>query len=136
MEENLSLPIGVKPFRVRTREAWDAFLAGERELRALMDQKDREAVSEPLVSRCAELLSPAFSGAASTPAPFPTVAPSSFPQPPNAAITARHPIRANPLFFILLSSPLPAHLLYRRPSGFTVMPPESTWLTICSLVVL
>lgn len=64
MEENLSLPIGVKPFRVRTREAWDAFLAGERELRALMDQKDREAVSEPLVSRCAELLSPAFSNPA------------------------------------------------------------------------
>ena len=67
--------------------------------------------------------SPPSSGAASTPAPFPTAAPSSFPQPPSAAITARHPTRANPLFFMLLSSPFPAHLLYCRPSGFTAMPP-------------
>lgn len=64
MEENLSLPIGIKPFRVRTREAWDTFLAGEHELRALMDREDRSAVSGQLVSRCAELLSPAFSNPA------------------------------------------------------------------------
>ena len=64
MEENLSLPIGIKPFRVRTREAWDAFMAGEEELRTLMDREDREAVSEQLVSRCSELLSPAFASPA------------------------------------------------------------------------
>lgn len=63
-KENLSLPIGIKPFRIRTREAWDAFLAGEGELRALMDQKDRSAVSEQLVSKCAGLLAPAFANPA------------------------------------------------------------------------
>ena len=63
-KENLSLPIDIKPFRVRTAEAWAAFLAGEGELRALLDRKDREAVSEQLVSRCSELLSPAFSSPA------------------------------------------------------------------------
>lgn len=63
-KENLSLPVGMKPFRVRTREAWDAFLAGEEELRALLDQKDRGAVSEQLVTKCAEFLSPAFANPA------------------------------------------------------------------------
>lgn len=64
MDENLSLPIDIKPFRIRTREAWASFLAGEGELRSLMDRKDREAVSEQLVTRCAELLAPAFSNPA------------------------------------------------------------------------
>lgn len=64
MEENLSLPLGVKPFRVRTQEAWAAFLAGEGELRALLDEKDRAAVSEQLVKRCAGLLAPAFANPA------------------------------------------------------------------------
>ena len=57
----LSLPLKIKPFRVRTEEAWTAFLAGEHELRALMDRKDRDAVSEALVECCSELLAPAFS---------------------------------------------------------------------------
>ena len=56
----LSLPLNIKPFRVRTQEAWAAFLAGEGELRALMDQKDRGAVSGRLVEWCGELLTPAF----------------------------------------------------------------------------
>lgn len=60
----LSLPLEIKPFRVRTREAWAAFLAGEGELRTLMEQKDRAAVSEQLVARCSELLSPAFANPA------------------------------------------------------------------------
>lgn len=64
MGENLSLPIEMKPFRVRTQEAWDAFLEGEGELRALMDQRDRGAVSDQLVEKCAKLLSPAFASPA------------------------------------------------------------------------
>lgn len=60
----LSLPIGVKPFRVRTQEAWSAFLDGEGELRALLDEKDRAAVGDALVQRCAELLAPAFANPA------------------------------------------------------------------------
>ncbi|MCI9295755.1 MAG: hypothetical protein HFF48_11120 [Lawsonibacter sp.] len=60
-QRSLSLPVGVKSFRERTAEGWASFLAGEGELRALMDQEDREAVSEQLVARCSELLSPAFS---------------------------------------------------------------------------
>ena len=60
----LSLPINIKPFRMRTEEGWASFLAGEGELRALMEEEDREAVSERLVSRCAELLSPAFADVA------------------------------------------------------------------------
>ncbi len=60
----LTLPVSIKPFRVRTEEAWAAFLAGEGELRALMDRKDRETVAEELVARCSELLSPAFSNPA------------------------------------------------------------------------
>lgn len=63
-QRSLALPLGVKPFRVRTEEAWAAFLAGEGELRALMDQEDREAVSEKLVDLCSELLAPAFSSPA------------------------------------------------------------------------
>ena len=57
----LSLPVGLKPFRIRTREAWAAFLEGEGELRALMEEPDREAAGERLVARCGELLAPAFS---------------------------------------------------------------------------
>ncbi len=60
----VSLPLNIKPFRVRTVEAWAAFLAGEGELRAMMDEKDRAAVSDRLVERCAELLAPAFSSPA------------------------------------------------------------------------
>ena len=60
----LSLPLDQKPFRVRTEEAWAAFLAGEGELRDLMDREDREAVSEKLVDLCSELLAPAFSSPA------------------------------------------------------------------------
>ena len=57
----LSLPLDQKPFRVRTEEGWASFLAGEHELRTLMD---RESVSEQLVERCSELLAPAFSAPA------------------------------------------------------------------------
>lgn len=60
----LALPVGVRPFRVRTVEGWASFWKGEGELRALMDREDREAVSEQLVSRCSELLSPAFADVA------------------------------------------------------------------------
>ncbi len=60
----LSLPINIKPFRMRTEEGWASFLTGEGELRALMEEEDREAVSERLVSRCTELLSPAFADVA------------------------------------------------------------------------
>ena len=63
-QRSLALPLGVKPFRVRTEEAWAAFLAGEGELRDLMDREDREAVSEKLVDLCSELLAPAFSSPA------------------------------------------------------------------------
>ena len=61
---NLALPLGKKSFRARTEEAWDDFLEGEKELRELMDQEDREAVGEKLVDRCAELLSTAFADVA------------------------------------------------------------------------
>ena len=57
----LSLPINIKPFRLRAAEGWASFLAGEGKLRALMDQKNRGDVSEELVACCSELLSPAFS---------------------------------------------------------------------------
>ncbi len=60
MAENLSLPIDIKPFRARTKEAWASFLAGEGELCALMDQKGGDAVREQLIERCSALLSPAF----------------------------------------------------------------------------
>ncbi len=63
-QRSLTLPLSIKPFRVRTHESWSAFLAGEGELRALMDEKDLEAVSEALVSRCSELLSSAFASPA------------------------------------------------------------------------
>ncbi len=63
-QRTLALPLGIKPFRVRTQEGWDSFLAGEGELRSLMDQKDRENVSEQVVSKCSQLLAPAFSNPA------------------------------------------------------------------------
>ena len=62
--ENLSLPIHIKPFRVRSAEAWSSFLSGEHELRALMAEPDRAAVSETLAERCAGLLAPAFANPA------------------------------------------------------------------------
>ncbi len=64
MDKDLSLPIDIKPFRVRTQEAWAAFQAGEGELRALMDQRDRAAGSEQLVALCSKLLAPAFANPA------------------------------------------------------------------------
>lgn len=63
-QRSLAAPLGVKPFRVRTEEGWSSFQAGEGELRALMDQEDREAVGRELVDRCTELLSPAFADVA------------------------------------------------------------------------
>ena len=63
-QRSLALPLGVKSFRARTEEAWDDFLEGEKELRDLMDQEDREAVGEKLVERCTELLAPAFTNVA------------------------------------------------------------------------
>ena len=47
---DLSLPVGLKPFRIRTREAWAAFLEGEGELRALMEEPDGVAAGERLAS--------------------------------------------------------------------------------------
>ena len=61
---SLALPVGVRPFRERTREGWASFLQGEGELRAMLDREDREAVGRELVERCAELLSPAFADVA------------------------------------------------------------------------
>ena len=63
-QNSLALPVGVRPFRERTREGWASFLQGEGELRALLDQMDQEAVGRELVERCAELLSPAFADVA------------------------------------------------------------------------
>ena len=42
-QQCLALPLYMRPFRGRTEEGWSSFLAGEGELRALMDQEDREA---------------------------------------------------------------------------------------------
>lgn len=56
----LALPRFEKNFRERTSEAWEAFERGEAELRRLMDQKDREAVSKELISRCGAILEIAF----------------------------------------------------------------------------
>ncbi len=56
MAENLSFPTDIKPFRARTKEAWASFLAGEGELRALMDQKGGDAARERLIERCSALL--------------------------------------------------------------------------------
>ncbi len=64
MDENLSLPIDVKPFRVRTEEAWAAIAAGGGERRSQLDRKDRAAAGEQLTKRCSELLAPAFSAPA------------------------------------------------------------------------
>ncbi len=63
-QQCLALPLYMRPFRGRTEEGWSSFLAGEGELRALMDQEDREAVGRELVDRCTELLSPAFADVA------------------------------------------------------------------------
>ena len=63
-QQCLALPLYMRPFRGRTEEGWSSFLAGEGELRALMDQEDREAVGEKLVDRCTELLAPAFADVA------------------------------------------------------------------------
>ena len=63
-QNSLALPVGVRPFRERTREGWASFLQGEGELRAMLDREDREAVGRELVERCAGLLSPAFADVA------------------------------------------------------------------------
>lgn len=60
----LTLPIGLKPFRQRVLEGWAGFWKGEKELRALMDRKDREAVGDELIAKCNDLLAPAFEDAA------------------------------------------------------------------------
>ncbi len=49
--------LDLTPFRSRTETAWSAFLAGEKDLRAMLDGNDLEAVT----ARCAELLSSALS---------------------------------------------------------------------------
>lgn len=56
----LALPRFEKNFRQRTTDAWDAFMQGESELRRLMDQEDRAAVTEELIAKCTALLSSAF----------------------------------------------------------------------------
>lgn len=53
----LTLPHFEKPFKIRTAEGWASFLAGEADLRSMMDKR---LDSERLMARCAELLSPAF----------------------------------------------------------------------------
>lgn len=58
--ERLALPRFEKNFRERTALSWSAFEAGEAKLRSLMDQKDRDEVSEGLIGTCNELLSAAF----------------------------------------------------------------------------
>ena len=57
----LALPQFEKPFRVRTQEAWAAFLAEEGELRRMLDRQDG---GEALVERCSALLKPALSDVA------------------------------------------------------------------------
>lgn len=59
-DKRLALPLSAKPFRLRVREGWEAFLAGEEELRRLMDQKDQAAVGDELIAKCGRLLSAAF----------------------------------------------------------------------------
>lgn len=57
---NMACPTHLKPFRVRTMEAWQAFTDREAHLRSLMDQTKTKNVSEELVARCSEILTLAF----------------------------------------------------------------------------
>lgn len=50
----------MKPFRIRTQEAWTAFVNRESELRELIDKIKTEDVSEALLAKCAEIFSLAF----------------------------------------------------------------------------
>lgn len=59
--QRLALPRFEKPFRERSAEAWASFLAGEAELRAMMEERTD---SERLMARCGELLAPAFTDVA------------------------------------------------------------------------
>ncbi len=56
-DHTLAMPISMKPFRQRTLEGWNSFLAGEAELRALMDAGEK---GQKLTDLCGELLAPAF----------------------------------------------------------------------------
>ena len=60
----LALPMGLKPFRQRVLEGWASFWQGEEELRRLLDRKDREVISEEVIAKCSQLLSPVFEDAA------------------------------------------------------------------------
>lgn len=57
----LALPRFQTSFRQRTKEAWAKFEIGEARLRDLLDQEDRDAVSDELIGECSRLLSGAFS---------------------------------------------------------------------------
>lgn len=57
---HMACPRHLKPFRVRTMEAWHAFTDREAHLRSLMDQTKTENVSKELVTRCYEILTLAF----------------------------------------------------------------------------
>lgn len=59
-DDNIACPIHLNPFRKRAREAWEAFVSHEAELRDLMDRAKHENVSEKLVKKCSEVLSAAF----------------------------------------------------------------------------
>ncbi len=54
--DGLALPTMVRPFSRRTADGWQDFLAGEEELRQLIDRGDSGA----MVEKCSELLSAAF----------------------------------------------------------------------------
>ena len=56
----LAMPRFEKTFRQRTLESWEAFVAGEEELRGLIDRKNQAAVGEELIKKCEKLLAPAF----------------------------------------------------------------------------
>ena len=57
---HIACPRHIKPFRVRTMEAWQAFTDQEAQLRSLVDSPKTEKVSEELVTRCYEILTLAF----------------------------------------------------------------------------
>lgn len=59
-QNHMACPTHLKPFRVRTMEAWHAFTDREADLRSLMDRGKTENVSEELVARCSEILTLAF----------------------------------------------------------------------------
>lgn len=53
-----------KTFRERTVQGWSAFADGEKELRRLIDLKNREKTGDELIKRCSGLLYSAFSDVA------------------------------------------------------------------------